>query len=795
LLQSESFCSGASADHRDHALHSPLHGVEYPQVQHYIALEDRQRLLSGLFGSAITPNSLQKLPHFESLLQDLVPERFEGDTENKLQHFFDPLNKCSLYQLTEFHLYFLSNNKFTEAQADNLLEFIAKQKPLGPLKSFLQMKTPTTQVFCDKILEFTIRCRGVTSLRLLIDCGIDRSTLSGTRGGKYLQIALVYAKSDIAEYLLENGVDVNPPLGEFPLSKPPLHNAVAKGYSEVVKRLIDAGANVHRECADGNTALVNGVQWGNKSIDCIRLLLEAGANVDNDKVDHLSLLDWVYLNKRKLYSMILSRSQHAKRSLTISGILYAANASRQALSQYLNSMPPIEDWRRRNKLESALCEAADYIDQPIEVVRILLEFGVDPNVETVCEESSSPLVTAAMANDIDLAELLLDAGADINAPDVLATAAENGDFDILNLFIDEGADIEAFGADALRAAGFGNNLAIVKLLLSAGADINYPAAPKGGRTLLQKAVWNGNLRTIRYLIDQGADINAPPSHSDGYTALQVAARRGHMEVVKLLLALGADINSAPSRNGGTTALEASATYKPPSARAELFQLLLDQGATINRPKAQRHYRNWSSALTILVKNSAGEDLIRSALSAGADINELGHGKGARTPVQAAAEVGSIAVVQLLLDNGANINAPPGKEYGRTALQAACSIEAPNIELVKLLLDNGADVNAPAGIKQGLTALQGAAIQGHIKIALMLLDTGVEVNAEPAAIDGRTALDGAAEHGRLDMVQLLLNLGAESEEPGATGFDEAIGLAEKHNHSAIVDLLKDHSQKD
>jgi hypothetical protein len=46
-----------------------------------------------------------------------------------------------------------------------------------------------------------------------------------------------------------------------------------------------------------------------------------------------------------------------------------------------------------------------------------------------------------------------------------------------------------------------------------------------------------------------------------------------------------------------------------------------------------------------------------------------------------------------------------------------------------------------------------------------------------------------------MVQLLLNLGAESEEPGATGFDKAIGLAEKYNYSAIVDLLKDHSQKD
>jgi ankyrin repeat protein len=776
-------------------LRSPLHGVEHPQVQHIVALEDRQRLLSGIFGPATTPNSLQKLPHFKSLLQDLVPERFEGDIENKLQHFFDPSNKCSPYQLIEFHLYFLSNNKFTDAQADNLLDLIAKEKPLGPLKSFLQIKTPTMQVFRDKILEFTIQRRTFASLRLLIDCGIDRSTLSGTQGGKYLQRALIYSKWDIAEYLLGNGVDVDPPLGEFPHHEAPLYTTVETGCSKMVKHLIDAGANVHRKGTLGMTALANGIRCGSASTDCILLLLEAGANVDdNDETDDLSLLDWVYLNNRELYSILLPRSQHAKTSLTINGILYAANASSQALSQYLNSMPSIEDWQRRNKLESALCHAASSSEQPIEVIRILLEFGVDPNVDTICGES--PLALAVRKNDIDLAELLLDAGANINAPYVLKMAADDDDnYDILNFLIEEGADIGTFGTGALRCAGFGNNLAIIKLLLSSGADINDPAAPKGGRTLLQRAVLHSNFQAIRYLIGQGADINAPASHSNGGTALQMAARFGYAAIAKLLLTLGADVNSAPSRSGGETALEAAAGCSNPSKRAELFKFLLDQGATINRPKAQRRYRNWSSALTILVKISASEDLIRSALSAGADINELGHGKGARTPIQAAAEVGNIAVVQLLLDNRANINAPPGKECGRTALQAACSTEAPNIELVQLLLDNGADVNAPAGFKQGLTALQGAAIQGHIKIALMLLDAGVEVNAEPAAIEGRTALDGAAEHGRLDMVQLLLNLGAESEEPGTTGFGNAIRLAEKYNHSVIIDLLKDACRKD
>jgi ankyrin repeat protein len=197
---------------------------------------------------------------------------------------------------------------------------------------------------------------------------------------------------------------------------------------------------------------------------------------------------------------------------------------------------------------------------------------VDPNVNTTSEERP-PLVVAALMNDIDLAELLLDAGADINTPDVLETAAgDSVNYDILNFLIEEGADIGTFGASALRCADFGNNCANIKLLLSSGADINDPAT-KGSRTLLQRATWEDNPEAIRYLIDQGADINAPASHSNGGTALQMAASFGYAALAKLLLTLGADVNSAPSRSGGETALEAAAGCWNPSTRAELFKFL------------------------------------------------------------------------------------------------------------------------------------------------------------------------------------------------------------------------------
>lgn len=182
-------------------------------------------------------------------------------------------------------------------------------------------------------------------------------------------------------------------------------------------------------------------------------------------------------------------------------------------------------------------------------------------------------------------------------------------------------------------------------------------------------------------------------------------------------------------------------------------------------------------------------MVQLALNAGADANRCGKGEGARTPIQAAAEVGDLKLVKQLVEKGAEINVRPSANYGRTALQAACSGDNPNLELVQYLLKEKAEVNAAAGIKRGLTALQGAAIRGHIKIALVLLEAGAEVNAEPAEIEGRMALDGAAEHGRLDMVKVLLNLSANSAISGDTGFDNAIKLARENGHFAVAKLLE------
>jgi ankyrin repeat protein len=145
----------------------------------------------------------------------------------------------------------------------------------------------------------------------------------------------------------------------------------------------------------------------------------------------------------------------------------------------------------------------------------------------------------------------------------------------------------------------------------------------------------------------------------------------------------------------------------------------------------------------------------------------------------------------LLNKGANINAADGGPYySRTALQAAAGASRGDLEVVQMLLDAGANVNAPAAHRFGITALQGAASRGYIAIVFMLLKARADINAPGASYEGRTALEAAAEHGRLDVVQLLLNSNDSGISSEIRGYENSIVLAKKNGHLTVAKLLED-----
>lgn len=139
------------------------------------------------------------------------------------------------------------------------------------------------------------------------------------------------------------------------------------------------------------------------------------------------------------------------------------------------------------------------------------------------------------------------------------------------------------------------------------------------------------------------------------------------------------------------------------------------------------------------------------------IDELATHSALGFALQAAAYRGLEAIVRLLLDKGADVNAQGG-EFGN-ALQAAALSR--HEAIVQLLLDKGADVNAQGGYYG--TALQAAARRETEAVVQLLLDKGADVNTKGGQFGN--ALQAAVCRGRWEIGELLLLRGAEVDPPG------------------------------
>lgn len=181
-----------------------------------------------------------------------------------------------------------------------------------------------------------------------------------------------------------------------------------------------------------------------------------------------------------------------------------------------------------------------------------------------------------------------------------------------------------------------------------------------------------------------------------------------------------------------------------------------------------------------------------------------------TALQAAVYNSHLSTVRFLLDTGTMFVAmdlPPsipllvptlledagGIYEGRTilpktALQHAVDME--NMEVVTLLVNAGANINAPPAMDSGATALQIASIKGSIPMMEYLMSQGADPYAAGATYDGRTALEGAAEHGRKDAVELLLALSESTAWQDREQLVKAVFYAEWNAQHVVAGILRE-----
>jgi len=181
----------------------------------------------------------------------------------------------------------------------------------------------------------------------------------------------------------------------------------------------------------------------------------------------------------------------------------------------------------------------------VRIVRFCSEEG-----DTVADDANgdTALMWASMIGSAAMAEVLLQAGADVDVQDkdactALMHAAKEGHTAVVELLLQAGPELEtkdtiAFsGRTALHAASEGGHTAIVKLLLEAGAEIE--ARSENTQTSLMGASFHGHAAIVSLFLQAGADKNQRSFY--GHTPLILASSRGHTAIVELLLSAGASV--------------------------------------------------------------------------------------------------------------------------------------------------------------------------------------------------------------------------------------------------------------
>ncbi|KAI0899934.1 hypothetical protein F4806DRAFT_454449 [Annulohypoxylon nitens] len=365
----------------------------------------------------------------------------------------------------------------------------------------------------------------------------------------------------------------------------------------------------------------------------------------------------------------------------------------------------------------------------INILQTLSCHGAD-----IASNGAEALVMAAYLDNYEAVSWLLGVGVDVNAMvhlefeswSILALSMKNREIDtywdrflgpasckMLEYLIDHGAVLKnsPHGVNAIDclyrlfscSSDYGSSPHKFEVELGLRTIIDYNDLLKPGKCLLE-AILQGNLECFE---PWAARDNAVKS----LAAIEMLLRRGALSKDSRVLA------SLICHNG----------------RYELIQEVLNAGVDINAYcpmcsdiDTNKRYITPIQAATFRRDHVLVDELIRR----GADVNRLGMGFQGKTalqfacasrPITSQEKKDKLTMIKLLIDNGADVNAPAAPNYGETALQAAA--EVGDLETVLLLIHYRADPNAPPDEEQRLSALDQAVSWGRLDIAKYLLNVG------------------------------------------------------------------------
>jgi ankyrin repeat protein len=349
-------------------------------------------------------------------------------------------------------------------------------------------------------------------MRLTVVLAISLAVSGPARGLRQIDLLGAAARGDASAVRAALAAATPPDLRDKD-GRTPLHWAAEGGHTEVIRVLLDAGAEVDAQELDryfGRTPLHLAAQGGHT--DAIQLLLNAGAEVNAE--------DRGYGSKPLWYAVASGHAAAAKLLLEAGAAVNASNRTRSPVS------------------------------------------AGDITGETALDRATKD-------GRADLVALLLAHGASFTSRPLFSAMAR-GHIEVMRLLLDHGADVHAKGWDGSTLLHNTGEPDFVKLLLARGAD--KEARDYGGRTPLHVCAIMAWLEAAEILLEAGADVNA--RDCQGWTPLHYAAlasRKGKtfsLDLTKMLLRYGAD-PGARDRDGNTP-LHLGASGKTGLAAAALL---------------------------------------------------------------------------------------------------------------------------------------------------------------------------------------------------------------------------------
>jgi ankyrin repeat protein len=365
---------------------------------------------------------------------------------------------------------------------------------------------------------------------------------------------------------------------------------------------------------------------------------------------------------------------------------------------------------------------------------------------------------------------------------------------LLSIFSITTPTVTEFANHLFRGALEAEDLDMVRLMIHGPSHSNPSSTlPKRGKTALEFAVARGNIELAKILLEAGASPN-------DYMQSEYEGRSESREAtIRQDLKGNEDSTEDAKKNLARTVRRKGHTYVNPdrfdgSERSSKDYISIArsaapldtvepedlQGVLIGSSEAK------SAGTALQIATKAGSlDIIQLLLDHGADINASPAAQEGMTALQAASRAGSLDVVRCLLEVGADLRSAAESHLGITALQIA--VESGNIGIVETLLDAAAQVYNPLEPEYGGVLLRAAASHGYVSIILLLLDDVMSREADIVLPCLETAIEAAAERGRLDMVHLLYSL-YKGKYGGGAKFKMAGTLAMRNGHYAVAKLL-------